>query len=439
MQIEGWTRPQDALAHALDVLSAPLPDMMNRLSAALSGLVPHVALARLSAMCTYTPLQFSGDPGTAGRVTSAELGRLAERVAVGVPWLGEAELAGAPRPVLAVVSAPEGVEGSALLAVIRRGGEPLDAEAVALAQYLWDLVTTHSSRRTAEAEPTMAASSRAAAAARARTVAELTDAHSSALSAILGTLRTASLDDRTARRGATDLAVAALVEARAGSDLDRALSEEPADAAFGRLTDELRPLLRHTPVVLDLRGPGTRRTLPADVAHAARAAVRGAVLAMLEQDEQPHRLHVSWQLDKDALRAVVRDDGPGRLGYEALAARRIPDRLAALDGRFVLDAVPGWGTTVTVTVPLDGPAERSPAADPLAGLHPREREVLEQLALGRRNRDIAGTLHISESTVKFHVANILGKLGAGSRGEAAALAHAAGLTPSRPIRAATPA
>lgn len=53
----------------------------------------------------------------------------------------------------------------------------------------------------------------------------------------------------------------------------------------------------------------------------------------------------------------------------------------------------------------------------------RELEVLGHLARGRRNRDIAADLHISESTVKFHVAKILEKLSVGSRGEAAALAY----------------
>ncbi|WP_353477088.1 LuxR C-terminal-related transcriptional regulator [Streptomyces violaceusniger] len=43
----------------------------------------------------------------------------------------------------------------------------------------------------------------------------------------------------------------------------------------------------------------------------------------------------------------------------------------------------------------------------------------------------AGELHISESTVKFHVAKILEKLGVGSRGEAAALAHEWGATATR--------
>lgn len=45
------------------------------------------------------------------------------------------------------------------------------------------------------------------------------------------------------------------------------------------------------------------------------------------------------------------------------------------------------------------------------------------LARGRRDRDIAQELHISESTVKFHIAKIFDKLGVSSRDKAAALAH----------------
>lgn len=435
MLTNGWNRPEDALERALHVLGAPLPDTLGRLSGVLADLVPHRVLARLSAVCSYTPRLAIGDEELADRITSAELGRLAGQVPVGSPWQGEAEMGGTPRPVLAVASAPEGMDvgGGSLLVVVRTSDEPLDPQALAVVQRMWDLVTLNMGRRTADAEPAQAASSRAAAGARARVISELTDAHSTSLSAILGTLRAASLDDATARRGAVDLAVAALVELRAEADLDREMSEQPADAAFGRLTDELRPLLRYSPVELDLRPPGSRRSLPADLANGARAAVRGAVLAMLEQGDL-RRLHVSWQLDDDTLRAVVRDDGPGRLAGEALAVHRITDRLAALGGRLALDALPGWGSTITITLPLGVPAASAPA-EPLDGLHPREREVLQQLALGRRNREIAQALHISESTVKFHVANILGKLDVGSRGEAAAFAHRAGLAPARPMRA----
>ena len=52
----------------------------------------------------------------------------------------------------------------------------------------------------------------------------------------------------------------------------------------------------------------------------------------------------------------------------------------------------------------------------------REHEVLEQMAAGLSNRQIADVLGISEHTVKFHVSAILGKLGVASR--SAAIRHA---------------
>jgi two-component system, NarL family, nitrate/nitrite response regulator NarL len=57
----------------------------------------------------------------------------------------------------------------------------------------------------------------------------------------------------------------------------------------------------------------------------------------------------------------------------------------------------------------------------------REREVLEMLARGLGNKEIAGRLKISEHTVKFHVASILGKLGASTRTEAVSVALRQGL------------
>ena len=53
--------------------------------------------------------------------------------------------------------------------------------------------------------------------------------------------------------------------------------------------------------------------------------------------------------------------------------------------------------------------------------------MLRELARGRRNRQIAEDLGISPNTVKFHVANVLAKLGVASRGEAAVVARDAGL------------
>ena len=68
------------------------------------------------------------------------------------------------------------------------------------------------------------------------------------------------------------------------------------------------------------------------------------------------------------------------------------------------------------------------------GLTGRELEVLRLVAAGRSNRDIAGELFISPKTASVHVSNILGKLGAASRGEAAAKARALGLLDPMQLR-----
>jgi DNA-binding NarL/FixJ family response regulator len=62
-----------------------------------------------------------------------------------------------------------------------------------------------------------------------------------------------------------------------------------------------------------------------------------------------------------------------------------------------------------------------------AGLTAREAEVLALVAKGSSNRDIASTLVISQKTVARHLSNIFGKLGVGSRTEAAAFAFTHGL------------
>jgi DNA-binding NarL/FixJ family response regulator len=61
----------------------------------------------------------------------------------------------------------------------------------------------------------------------------------------------------------------------------------------------------------------------------------------------------------------------------------------------------------------------SVASDPVAGLSPRQREVLELLALGMDNDEIASRLFISRNTVKFHVRTIYERLGVHNRVAAA--------------------
>ena len=75
--------------------------------------------------------------------------------------------------------------------------------------------------------------------------------------------------------------------------------------------------------------------------------------------------------------------------------------------------------------------EKKSGKDDAAGeeLTLRETEVLEQIAEGLSNKEIALTLSISESTVKYHVRNILSKLHVSSRTQAATYAIRENLTP----------
>jgi DNA-binding NarL/FixJ family response regulator len=71
---------------------------------------------------------------------------------------------------------------------------------------------------------------------------------------------------------------------------------------------------------------------------------------------------------------------------------------------------------------------RAAAKEVFAELSRREMEVLELLGKGMRNREIAGTLYISEKTVKNHISAILAKLQVNDRTEAALLAAKHGLS-----------
>jgi len=119
------------------------------------------------------------------------------------------------------------------------------------------------------------------------------------------------------------------------------------------------------------------------------------------------------QLDiHDASVAAVRQ----RLGESVFAVawaegRRLPLEEALADAAKVEIAAPN-------------PAPRGGASD---GLTPREREVLRLVVAGRSNREIAAALFVSHRTATTHVANILAKLEAATRTEAAAKAVRDGL------------
>lgn len=73
------------------------------------------------------------------------------------------------------------------------------------------------------------------------------------------------------------------------------------------------------------------------------------------------------------------------------------------------------------------PADDAIEDVPVEHLTPREKQVLALLADGLSNRGIADQLGISDQTVKFHVASIMGKLGTSNRVETVRLAVRRGL------------
>ena len=108
-------------------------------------------------------------------------------------------------------------------------------------------------------------------------------------------------------------------------------------------------------------------------------------------------------------------------GQEIVAAIR-----AAASGLIVLDRT--LGPLLASARPrsrAEKPAD--PGLLPDEPLTPREEQVLQLVALGLANKQIGARLAISLSTVKFHVASILSKLGAGSRTEAVRVGARQGL------------
>ena len=122
-----------------------------------------------------------------------------------------------------------------------------------------------------------------------------------------------------------------------------------------------------------------------------------------------------WRLAEALLSVGDREQATGA----ARAAYATAVRLGAEPLRVALEALARRGR---LDLGVGLPAERT-----LAGLTPRELEVLRLLMEGRSNRQIAETLFISGKTAGVHVTNLMAKLGVHSRLEAAATARRLGV------------
>jgi len=167
-----------------------------------------------------------------------------------------------------------------------------------------------------------------------------------------------------------------------------------------------------------------------------QAAAQSPDVALLDLPAgDPDALDVLWQLTTEApsLGVVVlsADPAEGR-AREALSAGARGYLLRDASAEEIVAAVEAARLGLTVLYPattrslLAGAGSRA-QPEPAASLSPRELEVLHLLAQGLPSKTIAQRLRISEHTVKFHVGQILGKLGAASRTEAVTLALRRGL------------
>jgi ATP/maltotriose-dependent transcriptional regulator MalT len=223
-------------------------------------------------------------------------------------------------------------------------------------------------------------------------------------------------EDRFAAAALLAVAVRAQADGVESGVLDLATARAEAD----RLLARVEPL-----VVTQVRLPEPDAQLVSAIAERSRlndtpdpAAWQAATEAWAALGRGYEAAHAGWRWAQ----AIAATHGErDQLTCVLLAAH---ERATRIGSDHLVDAIESLARRSRLTLP--GMADSDGSAFP--DLTPRERDVLALVADGRTNRQIAQELFITDTTASVHVSNILGKLGASNRGEAAALAHKAGFT-----------
>ena len=192
-------------------------------------------------------------------------------------------------------------------------------------------------------------------------------------------------------------------------------------AATGRQAVEQTRRLAPDVVLMDVRMPDLDGISATRALAQAAPAARVLILTTFEQDDYVFgalRAGASGFLLKrtrpEELIAAVHTVAAGEALLSPSVTRRVIDRMAQQPTPELADQAK------------------------LEALTPREREVLERLARGLSNREIAAALAVEESTVRTHVKRVLMKLGLRDRVQAVIFAYESGV--NRPaVRARPPA
>jgi len=184
--------------------------------------------------------------------------------------------------------------------------------------------------------------------------------------------------------------------------------EVVGEASDGAQAAELTAQLLPDVVLLDLVMPGVDGLTALETLAEHGLAERALVVTSFGEHRSAlpalragARGYISKEVDPAALATAVRAVAAGHV----LLGPQVAEALTALAGAAGANSTGGRGG-------LDA-ADRGPQ------LTVREREVLDLIAAGRSNREIAKALTLAEKTVKTHVSNVLMKLGVADRTQAA--------------------
>jgi DNA-binding NarL/FixJ family response regulator len=186
------------------------------------------------------------------------------------------------------------------------------------------------------------------------------------------------------------------------------LSDSPQVEVVGEAADGREAIARATELKPDVVCLDVRMPVMDGVAAAGPLSEKAKVLMLSYSDEQ----HL--------VTGAIRNGAAGYLVHGRFEPEELEQRIVAVArGEMVLS--PAVTPAVFDVLRRAPGAENDARQEGLGALTAREREILNLLARGRSNRDIAEELFITNKTVKNHLSRIYEKIGVHSRAEAIAL------------------